>query len=277
MGEILLGQTLHGSCSAETHQAVNMRSITPEDVERVFKEADEDGKGKISIDKFLYAMCALESTWPSDSEEERRAFSESKFWQDKVLIFTDFEGDKLVSLEAAQTFVDLMNTEDYEEMMAKLIKLCDVDKDGFLTAKELKLAIMKVMVARKERGVINNVEVKAEKKAEIFIKMGSDHADKKLKVEEAVKLIFGKALYDDPKEFARTMFRMIDTNQDRFVTKRELADYISVFDWGPLARIVDATVAEADKDEDGKMNYEEFCNWMDTNKTLSSVLDKSVQ
>merc|ERR1712215_26071 len=182
-------------CSAVTHQAVKMRSITPEDVERVFKEADEDGTGKISIDKFLYIMCELESTWPSDSEEERRSFSEDKFWQDKVLIFTDFEGDQLVSLEGAKTFVDLMKTEDPGEMFAKLIKLCDVDKDGFLTAREFKLAIMKVMLAKAERRVIDNAEEKAEKLAEMFIKMDSD---KKLKVEEAVKLIFDNSLYDDP-------------------------------------------------------------------------------
>jgi len=191
-----MGIAVCACCSADTHQAVKMKSITPEDVQRVFTQADTDGKGKISIDKFMYAMCELESTWPSDSEEERRAFSEDKFWQDKVLILTDFQGDRLVSLEAAQAFVEISNSEDFAEKIAMLTKLCDVDKDGFLTANEFKMAIMKVMLAKAERRVIDNVEEKAEKLAEKFIKVDSD---KKLKVEEAVKLIFENSLYDDPR------------------------------------------------------------------------------
>jgi len=235
-----------------------------DDLREVFANADKDGGGKLTIEQFLYAIAKFEGC---DTEEEKKLFSENKEMQDRMLLMTDFDGDKLITFDEVKTFFDAMNCGNYEEQMMKMIRACDTDDDGFLTANELKLAIMKVMPLKKEAD--------AEKKVERFINMGSDFAEKKLRVEEAIKLLLGKALYDDPKEVAKTMFRMIDTNQDGFVTKKELASYITIFDGDVMKMLVGASVAEADKDGDGKLNYDEFCDWMETNEFMLQDLSDS--
>ena len=54
-----------------------------------------------------------------------------------------------------------------------------------------------------------------DKNVEMFIKMASTDGDKKLKIEEAIKL-FSAEEEEDPKEKMRTMFRMT-----KKVTKRK--------------------------------------------------------
>ena len=66
------------------------------------------------------------------------------------------------------------------EALINMIKAADENGTGFLTAAEVKELVLKFK--------IDNIYDDADDCVEMFIKMGSDDADKKLKVEEAIKL-----------------------------------------------------------------------------------------
>merc|ERR1712106_156447 len=67
---------------------------------------------------------------------------------------------------------------------------------------------------------------------------------------------------DDPAEKYRMMFRMMDFNKDGFLSKKEFAKFMNMDD-GISKAIVSMMLDDADKDGDGKLNYEELCAFLD--------------
>ena len=73
----------------------------------------------------------------------------------------------------------------------------------------------------------------------------------------------------DPKEEAKMMFKMFDSNTDGFISKKELAGFLKEMagdddeDDSMIRMMSNVMLASADEDEDGKLNYEEFSKMMD--------------
>merc|ERR1739838_927074 len=100
---------------------------------------------------------------------------------------------------------------------------------------------------------------------DIFIKLASDDGDKKLKVEEVIRIL-GDADKKDPKVKSQILFRMCDKDGDGFISTKELTKVVKFFadvkeddDFGMMI-IVNMLMVMVDKDEDGKLKYEEFCD-----------------
>merc|ERR1739838_187629 len=144
------------------------------------------------------------------------------------------------------------------------IKAADKDENGYLTANELKELFLKVQPEDKE-GIDQYVDT--------FIKLASDDGDKKLKVEEVIRIL-GDADKKDPKVKSQILFRMCDKDGDGFISTKELTKVVKFFadvteddDFGMMI-IVNMLMLMVEKDEDGKIHYEEFCDVLE-NTTIT--------
>jgi len=68
-----------------------------------------------------------------------------------------------------------------------------------------------------------------------------------------------------PSRFLAVAFRIYDMDNDGFISNAELFQVLKMMVGNnlkdtQLQQIVDKTICFADKDEDGKISFEEFCN-----------------
>merc|ERR1712088_567955 len=124
----------------------------------------------------------------------------------------------MVSLQELLRLLEIGNNddEDGKELAISMIRAADKDDNGYLTAGELKELLMK-MDPEDDEDMDETVEM--------LIKMGSANGDKKLKVEEVIKL-FTSAEEEDPKERFKTMFRLCDSDGNGVVSKKELSTFM---------------------------------------------------
>merc|ERR1712071_492384 len=130
--------------------------------------------------------------------------------------------------------------------MINLIKAADKDGSGFLNVAELKELLLKMSPEDK---------VDVDKNVDMFIRMAStDDGDKKIKIEEAIKLFTSKE-EEDPKEMMKTTFRMYDCDGDGFISKIELANFWNSDDDDDAEtnQMIQMMMELADEDEDGKL------------------------
>merc|ERR1712098_154171 len=130
-------------------------------------------------------------------------------------------------------------------------RLADKGNKGYVTAEELKEVFQKMG------------QTTTDKDVKMFFTMADKDGDKKLQTEEVVNFFMNRDKNkDDPKEAAKMMFKITDLDSDGFIDKKELKKFFS-----SLADEEDEDdnmmVAMMDEDEDGKLNYEEFCAVMD--------------
>eukprot|EP00091_Calanus_sinicus_P001865 TRINITY_DN11898_c0_g1_i3.p2 TRINITY_DN11898_c0_g1~~TRINITY_DN11898_c0_g1_i3.p2 ORF type:complete len:111 (+),score=49.65 TRINITY_DN11898_c0_g1_i3:426-758(+) len=104
----------------------------------------------------------------------------------------------------------------------------------------------------------------------MIIRVCDTDGSQKVKAEEVVSfMVNGGPKEKDPKEEAKMMFRMFDTNKDGFISKKELAGFLKQMggdddeDDSMLKMMRNVMLAGADEDEDGKLNYEEFTKMME--------------
>ena len=103
-----------------------------------------------------------------------------------------------------------------------------------------------------------------DEKIDIVIKMTAIGGDNKVKIEEVIKLFTGKK--EDPRQMMGAMFRMYDVDGNGYISKKELARFMQISDdydddkadFG-TKMMVEMIMMMVDQDEDGKLNYEEFC------------------
>ena len=228
---------------------------TKEEVSKAFAKADKDENGKLTIKEFADIMLEL-----AEDDEDRKA-AENESSVEMIMGMVDEDGDKMVSLQELLRLLEIGNNadEDGKELAINMIKAADKDDNGYLTAGELKELLMK-MDPEDEEDMDETVAM--------FIKMGSANGDKKLKVEEAIKL-FTSAEEEDPKERFKTMFRMCDSDGNGVVSKKELSTFMSSMggddddDKSTSRMIIGMMMSMHDEDEDGVLSFEEFCKMMD--------------
>jgi len=228
---------------------------TKEEVSKAFAKADKDENGKLTIKEFADVMLEL-----AEDDDDRKA-AENESSVEMIMGMVDQDGDKMVSLQELLRLLEIGNNadEDGKELAINMIKAADKDDNGYLTAGELKELLMK-MDPEDEEDMDETVAM--------FIKMGSANGDKKLKVEEAIKL-FTSAEEEDPKERFKTMFRMCDSDGNGVVSKKELSTFMSSMggddddDKSTSRMIIGMMMSLHDEDEDGVLSFDEFCKMMD--------------
>ena len=226
-----------------------------EEVSKAFAKADKDENGKLTIKEFADVMLEL-----AEDDDDRKA-AENESSVEMIMGMVDQDGDKMVSLQELLRLLEIGNNadEDGKELAISMIKAADKDDNGYLTAGELKELLMK-MDPEDEEDMDETVAM--------FIKMGSANGDKKLKVEEAIKL-FTSVEEEDPKERFKTMFRMCDSDGNGVVSKKELSTFMSSMggddddDKSTSRMIIGMMMSMHDEDEDGVLSFDEFCKMMD--------------
>lgn len=226
-----------------------------EEVSKAFAKADKDENGKLTIKEFADVMLEL-----AEDDDDRKA-AENESSVEMIMGMVDQDGDKMVSLQELLRLLEIGNNadEDGKELAINMIKAADKDDNGYLTAGELKELLMK-MDPEDEEDMDETVAM--------FIKMGSANGDKKLKVEEAIKL-FTSVEEEDPKERFKTMFRMCDSDGNGVISKKELSTFMSSMggddddDKSTSRMIIGMMMSMHDEDEDGVLSFDEFCKMMD--------------
>ena len=229
---------------------------TKEEVSKAFGKADKDENGKLTIKEFADVMLEL-----AEDDEDRKA-AETESSVEMIMGMVDADGDKMVSLQELLRLLEIGNNDDEDgrELAISMIKAADKDGNGYLTAGELKELLMK-MDPKDEEDMDETVAM--------FIKMGSANGDKKLKVEEAIKLFTADPKKEDPKERFKTMFRMCDCDGNGVVSKKELSTFMSSMggddddDKSTSRMIIGMMMSMHDEDEDGVLSFDEFCKMME--------------
>ena len=207
------------------------------------------------MDEFKVALTELAE------DDEDREMAEDSQTMEMLMTLLDEDGDRMLTCDELLKILELENEDDDEVervLMIKMIKDADKDGDGFLTATELKDFFLKW-----DPEDVADID----KNVDMFIKMASIDGDKKLKIEEAIKLLTSEA-DEYPQEKMKIMFRMCDCDGDGSISKKELAKFMKIFsdddDESPaeFKEMINTMMVIADEDGDGKLSYDEFCNLM---------------
>ena len=220
-----------------------------------FETVDKDKAGKINVDQLKDFI--VEIVGPKDAKDCVEGLGGTI---PKLFKHLDADNDGMLTyneVSALSEYGDTTNLPDM--MMTAIIHAADADKNGWITATEL----MDILLALSPTGEKDKVD---EMVPMLMAMMASDDATK-CKVEEVVGfLVRGSERKSEPKDKYKMMFRMVDTNSDGMLSKKEFKKFMNMdsLDEDPITKgLVNLMLDEADKDGDGKLNYEEFCAFLD--------------
>merc|ERR1712112_705657 len=238
------------------HREGKSASMSPPESEAkiliaAFEKVDLEKTGKINITQLADIM--RESAGDDSSGDEIEEMVNDKETMRMVFTMADIDGDNMVSLHELLIMAGCEGEE--KERIAGFVRLADKGNKGYVTAEELKEVFQKMG------------QTTTDKDVKMFFTMADKDGDQKLQTEEVVNFFMNKDKNkDDPKEAAKMMFKITDLDSDGFIDKKELKKFFS-----SLAdeededdnMMVNMMMAMMDEDEDGKLNYEEFCAVMD--------------
>ena len=228
-----------------------MKPERKEQVEKVFAKADKDSSGTLCIKEFMEAMQEL-----AENESDREQCKN----QGVCEMIMDAVGDDNKAVTLEELMVIINEVIDDGKMIRTLVKNADKDGDGLICADELKSMMMKMDPENEDIDVIVNM----------MLRICCHDSNRKIKPEELISFFEDGPKENNPKEDAKRMFRMFDTNADGYVDKNEIAAYLKDMielddddDESYFDETAKMMLASADWDEDGKLNYEEFCIMME--------------
>jgi len=225
-----------------------------EKLTEAFEKADTEKTGKITLKQLQEILLAT-----GECEDEKKMYQNKGFVDGLLFALDDNEDGELTLEELLKYAGDDMTEEMGVKMIKRLVENADKDKDGFLTAKELKVLLMMLQP--------NEDEKRFEDMIDTIIRMCSHDGSRKVKPDAVVQFFTDPRELEksrDPKKKAEVMFKMFDTNLDGYIDKKELAIYLKEFpddkedDKEMIEMMMSFTIAMYDEDEDGKLNYEEF-------------------
>merc|ERR1719348_858330 len=178
-----------------------------------------------------------------------------------IISVLDSDGDNMISLEEFFIMFNCEKEGNEKQMFMNMIRSADKNKDGFISAKEMK------ELSKKMGGGM----FETEKDFQMLLMMADLDGDRKISIEEMASFFTDEPKKKDPKEEAKSMFRMCDVDGDGYISKKEIVKFFKIMDLvsdddedDPMLKMmVNMMMAEADKDKDGKLNFEEFCAVMD--------------
>merc|ERR1712002_281515 len=243
----------------QAHLAERMSPPKPtkQQVRKAFYKADSDGNGKLTVEEFKVAM--LEMADDPEEQKEMKKDMKNKDMMEMIISSIDSDGDNMISLEEFFMLLDCDKEGNEKQMFMNMIRSADKNKDGFISAKEMKELSKKMGGGMFETG----------KDFQMLLMMADLDGDRKISIEEMASFFVDGPKEKDPKEEAKGMFRMYDVDGDGYITKKEIVKFFKIMDLvrddddAGLKIMVNMMMEMADEDKDGKLNYEEFCAVMD--------------
>jgi len=223
-----------------------------ENLIEAFEKIDTEKTGKVNLEQLQEILLAA-----ATDKDEILSYQDKRM-VDALLFAYDENEDGMLSLEELLKMDDYMDDEISIKIAKRCIEHADKDKDGFLTAKELKDFLMMLNPSEDDESYIKH-------KAKKMIKICCHDFSKKVKGDVVIQFMMDPyaEIKADPKEIAKALFKMLDTNADGFLEKKELLGYMK--QWMSDDEEEDVEVMAivtklmtAGFDEGGKLNFEEF-------------------
>ncbi|XP_075183887.1 neo-calmodulin-like [Anomaloglossus baeobatrachus] len=144
-----------------------------------------------------------------------------------------------------------MKDTDREEDIREAFRMFDEDGDGYLSAAELR----HVMIHLGEKSTDEEVD-------EMFREADIDE-DGEINYEEFVQMMPAKIMRGrDSEEDIKAAFHVFDKDENGFISAAELRHVMIHMGESLTDEEVDEMIREADINEDGQINYEEFAQMM---------------
>merc|ERR1712198_558002 len=231
-----------GRFASASAQSRGKTMPSKEKLTEAFEKADKEKTGKITLKQFQEVLIATE-----EYESDKRMYQNKGMVDALLFALDDNEDGELTLQELLKYAGNDMDDEMGVKMFKRLIDNADKDK------KELEemISFMIRMLSRD-----GSKKVKADVVLKYFTNPDEDNED------------------DDPKEKAKVMFRMFDTNLDGYLDKKELVGYMNQLSGDDeedkegdkaMEMLMKMMIAEFDEDEDGQLNFEEFEKFLEEN------------
>ena len=216
-----------------------------------FCKIDKDKTSKISIGQFKEFIAEL-----AGEEDAEECLEGVGGVLPDMFEHLDVDKDEMLTFEEVSKLAEYGSPSDLVNMlMSAAIYAADKDNNGWLTAAEMKGMLLCMAPPDQKDQVDEMVEM-------LMSMMASGDDGTKVRIDEVIKFMVKGEKNDDPAEKYRMMFRMVDINKDGFLSKKEFAKFMNMDD-GISKAIVSMMLDDADKDGDGKLNYEELCAFLD--------------
>ncbi|EEC04215.1 calmodulin, putative [Ixodes scapularis] len=205
-----------------------------------FKKLDLDNSGSLSIDEFM-----------SLPELQQNPLVQ------RVIDIFDTDGNGEVDFKEFIQGVSQFSVKgDKESKLRFAFRIYDMDNDGFISNGEL-FQVLKMMVGN------NLKEAQLQQIVDKTILFADRDEDGKISFDE----FCSRAVDRLTSEWTHSCscFRIYDMDNDGFISNGELFQVLKMMvgnnlKEAQLQQIVDKTILFADRDEDGKISFDEFCS-----------------
>jgi len=190
---------------------------------------------------------ALKDPWVHGEKSSNSAIS-----KDVIKVLRQFNQQSKLKKAIAKILAEHMGEEPSKKIEAHFKRL-DKDNSGGLDADELCLLLMDMGYA----------EIKAKQEAEAIIKSTDDNKSGFIEFNEFAA-VWQRKLLSTNDSYIHKVFSILDTDNNGEIDPMELADVLDMTQEGDDVKIQEI-IKEVDKNDDGKINFEEFRNAMTEN------------